>query len=230
MFDPLVSLLERDFTLVIPDLRGHGASDAMAGPYTVEQSATDVVELLDHLQVPAAALLGYSQGGPICQQVAYESPARVDRLILACTYAHNTATTREYLEGLVLAGLVRVVGARRLMGLMVREGSLGGGPPLSAEQVTWLRGVLGFGSRAAMVGAVNGMRQFDSRPWLSAITARTLVVAGAEDEGAPEHHFQMLTGKIPNVASRVVAGAGHALVWTHTSALAEIVRDWLRET
>jgi hypothetical protein len=48
-----------------------------------------------------------------------------------------------------------------------------------------------------------------------------------EDHAVPEHHFRTLTTKIPRVASHVVAGAGHTLVWTHTAVLAEIVRDWL---
>ncbi len=230
MFEPLVPLLDRDFMLIIPDLRGHGASSAMDGPYDAERSATDVVELLDHLRVPSATILGYSQGGPVCQRVAHESPARVDRLILACTYAHNTSTPREYVEGWVMTGLVSVFGARRVTGLMIREGAaIGGGPPLSLAQAAWLRGVLGSGPRAAMVAAVRGMRQFDSRPWLATITAPTLVVAGAEDEAVPKHHLEMLTGSIPRAESRVVDGAGHGLVWTHSSVFAELVRDWLQK-
>jgi 3-oxoadipate enol-lactonase len=80
-----------------------------------------------------------------------------------------------------------------------------------------------------MVAAVKGMRQVDSRPWLATITAPTLVVAGADDQAVPRHHFQMLTERIPRVESRVVDGAGHGLLWTHTSVFAEIVRDWLQK-
>jgi pimeloyl-ACP methyl ester carboxylesterase len=228
MFEPLVERLARDFMLIIPDLRGHGDSAAMAGPYSVERSATDVVELLDQLEVPAAAILGYSHGGPVCQQVAWSHPGRVRRLILACSYAHNTATLREYLESWVFGAIVSVFSGKRVARWMVREGvSIGGGPPLSAQQVSWLREVLGGASRGALAAAAKEMRHFDSRPWLSSLAVETLVVAGAEDHAVPEHHFRMLTTRLPRVTSHVVAGAGHTLVWTHTAVLAEIVRNWL---
>jgi 3-oxoadipate enol-lactonase len=114
---------------------------------------------------------------------------------------------------------------------MVREGvSVGGGPPLSPGQVSWLREVLGQGPRAALLGAAREMRHFDSRPWLSAIGVDTLVVAGAEDHAVPEHHFRMLRTRIPNVDARIVEGAGHTLIWTHTAVLADILRDWLKRT
>jgi pimeloyl-ACP methyl ester carboxylesterase len=228
MFEPLVERLERDFMLIVPDLRGHGASGAMEGPYTVEQSAADVVELLDHVGVPAASMLGYSHGGPVCQQLARLHPGRVRRLVLACSYAYNTVTFREYLESWVFGALLSAFGGKRMARWMVREGvSIGGGPPLSAQQVSWLREVLGSGPRAALVAASREMRHFDSRPWLPSLAVEALVVAGAEDHAVPEHHFRMLTTKIPRVASHVVGGAGHTLVWTHTAILAEIVRDWL---
>jgi pimeloyl-ACP methyl ester carboxylesterase len=229
MFEPLVERLAGDFMLILPDLRGHGASGTMKGPYTVAQSARDVVELLDHVGVPTAALLGYSHGGPVCQQVAFDHPGRVRRLILACSYAWNTATVREYLESWVFSGLISVLGGRRVARLMVREGvPVGGGPSLSARQVSWLREVLGSSPRAALVGAANEMRQFDSRAWLSSIDAETLVVAGADDHAVPEHHLRMLRTKIRHVECQIIEGAGHTLIWTHTAVFAEIVRDWLR--
>jgi 3-oxoadipate enol-lactonase len=228
MFEPLVPLLEGDFELVCPDLRGHGASREMPGPYDIERSAADVLELLEHLQIPAAALLGYSHGGPVCQKIARENPARVSRLILACSYACNAASFRESLEAWIFSALARVVDCRTLIGLMIREErAIGGGPPLSAAQVKWLRSVLGCCSRAAALGGAKEMRQFDSRRWLSEIGAPTLVVAGGDDQAVPEHHLQMLTAQIPDVESRVVAGAGHTLVWTHPGELAAILREWL---
>lgn len=61
----------------------------------------------------------------------------MDRLVLACTYAYDTVTLREYLEGMLLTGLASLVRVRRWMGWMIRAGSsTGGGPPLSAAQVT----------------------------------------------------------------------------------------------
>ena len=228
MFEPVVEALSADFRLVVPDLRGHGGSRGLGGPYTVKRSAADVVELLDHLQISATALLGYSHGGPVCELLAFEHPARVQSLVLACTYAHNAATPRERVESYVFEALAAALGGQRLARMMIREGApTGGGPPLSPARVAWLRQVLGSASRAALVQSAREMRDFDSRPWLSSVTTPALIVAGAEDHAVPEHHFQMLTRALPHGTVRIVPGAGHTLVWTHGDVLAELVRSWL---
>ena len=68
---------------------------------------------VDHLGIDSTAVLGYSQGGAIAQQLALDHPKRCDRLVLACTYAFNMATVRERLEGHLLPLLVHVLGPRR---------------------------------------------------------------------------------------------------------------------
>lgn len=105
MFDPLVERMKRSYQLVIPDIAGHGRSGNVSRPYHAPDLARDVMDVLDAVGVERASVLGYSQGGPTALQAAYDWPARVDSLILACTYAHNTATTREQIEGAILSCL-----------------------------------------------------------------------------------------------------------------------------
>src|SRR5574341_1209774 len=100
MFEPVIEHLAARHRVIIPDLRGHGRSRGLPPPYTAAQLASDVARLLDHLSVGSTAVLGYSQGGAIAQQLALDHPQRCDRLILACTYAYNMATFREKLTGL----------------------------------------------------------------------------------------------------------------------------------
>src|SRR5438552_1272560 len=63
----------------------------------------------------------YSQDGAIAQQLALDDPKRCDRLVLACTFAFNMATPREWLEGHLLPILVRILGTRRLARLVVSQ-------------------------------------------------------------------------------------------------------------
>lgn len=51
--------------MIAPDLRGHGASEAPLGPYTIEQMADDVLGLLDTLEISECTMLGHSLGGYI---------------------------------------------------------------------------------------------------------------------------------------------------------------------
>src|SRR5512147_1905779 len=69
MFEPVIEHFSARHRLIVPDLRGHGRSRGLLPPYTVAQIASDLSRLLDHLGVDSAAVLGYSQGGAIAQQL-----------------------------------------------------------------------------------------------------------------------------------------------------------------
>src|SRR4030095_7880593 len=99
MFEPVIEHFATRHRVIVPDLRGHGRSRGLLPPYTAAQLASDLAHLLDHLGIDSTAVLGYSQGGAIAQELALDDPKRCDRLVLACTYAHNMATTREWIEG-----------------------------------------------------------------------------------------------------------------------------------
>jgi 3-oxoadipate enol-lactonase len=70
MFAPVVEHFAMQHRVIVPDLRGHGRSRDLPLPYTVPQLASDLARLLDHLDIDSAAVLGYSQGGAIAQQLA----------------------------------------------------------------------------------------------------------------------------------------------------------------
>ncbi len=72
MYAPIVPALARTRRLIIPDLRGQGASASLPGPYTPEQLTTDLAGLLRHLRLSRAAVLGYSEGGPIALQLVHD--------------------------------------------------------------------------------------------------------------------------------------------------------------
>src|SRR5919198_5814990 len=98
MFEPVIDHFAARHHVIVPDLRGHGRSRGLSPPYMAAQLAADLARLLDHLQIDSAAVLGYSQGGAIAQQLVLDYPTRCDRLVLACTYAFNMATPREWLQ------------------------------------------------------------------------------------------------------------------------------------
>jgi 3-oxoadipate enol-lactonase len=224
MYQPVLPALARHYRVVVPDLRGHGRSGALPGPYRVEQLAHDLAQLLDDLQIDAADVLGYSQGGAVAQQFARAYPKRVRGLVLACTFAYNMLSRRERLEGILSPWLVRILGLRRLARLAINAG---GGRRVSPEIARWFQGIMAANDAARMVAAVEAMKAFDSRPWLQQITCPTLVIAGAEDTAVPLAHAHMLAQGIPGAQLRVVDGAGHTLIWTHTDIFVQAVEAFL---
>jgi pimeloyl-ACP methyl ester carboxylesterase len=80
----MVPHLARDYRVVRMDLRGHGDSAVPRAdqPLTLARLTQDVLELLDHLKVEAAHLLGVSGGGYLAQQIAIHHPARAASILL----------------------------------------------------------------------------------------------------------------------------------------------------
>jgi 3-oxoadipate enol-lactonase len=226
MFDPLVELLRDRFRMLIPDLRGHGKSGDLDGPYDVAALASDLDTVLAEARFNRCAVMGYSHGGAVAQQFARTRPASVGRLILACTYACNVSTPRERLECTAFLALLRLFSPGTLAKLIFRPSKpqATGAKELTGEQVAWMRSILAANRAPAMRGAVRGVMTFDSRPWLKEITAPTLVVGGAHDDAVPRHHFDALVSGIPGATGRLVDRAGHTLVWTHTPEFADIIR------
>ena len=64
------------------DLRGHGMSSSMAGPYTIEQLAADVLALVDHVGWKGAAIAGHSMGGAVALEAARLVPDAFDAIVL----------------------------------------------------------------------------------------------------------------------------------------------------
>ena len=85
MWEPQVNDLIHHFQVLRYDTRGHGASDAPAGDYSIEQLGNDLLCLADGLGIRKFAFCGLSLGGAIGQWLAANAPLRIERLILANT-------------------------------------------------------------------------------------------------------------------------------------------------
>lgn len=85
MWDPQVAAFKSRFRIVNYDMRGHGASAAPAGPYTLEMLADDVLGLMRELGIKRARYAGLSIGGMIGQTLALKQPAMFEKMVLADT-------------------------------------------------------------------------------------------------------------------------------------------------
>ncbi len=223
MFKLVIEPLATRHRVIVPDLRGHGRSRALPPPYTAAQLASDLARLLDHLGLASTAVLGYSQGGAIAQQLVLDHPQRCNHLVLACTYAFNMATFRECLEGHLGPLLVHVLGMRRFAKLVFSQGT----KHLSKERADWLAGLIADQDRTLMLTAWREAMMFDSRRRLAEIGCPTLGVAAANDQAVPLHHAQMLHAGIRGSRLVIIDGADHALIWTHSDELVRVTDEFL---
>ena len=225
MFEPVMDYFAARHRVIVPDLRGHGRSRGLPPPYTAGELAFDLRRLFDHLNIGTADILGYSQGGAIAQQLVLDHPRLCKRLVLACTYAYNMGTTREWIEGHLAPILIRLLGMRRLADLVVSQSML----RLDKERANWLADLIASQEQSLMQTAWKETMAFDSRWRLGEIHCPTLVVAGSNDQAVPFHHAKMLQEGIPGSQLAMIDGADHALIWTHTDEFARVTEEFLEK-
>jgi pimeloyl-ACP methyl ester carboxylesterase len=225
----VAGLLEQGFRTVRLDNRGVGASDVPRGPYTVAQLAEDAVAVLDAAEVGRAHVLGVSLGGMIAQELAIAHPARVDRLVLACTapggveaYPFPAAGVQAFArfpslpleEGTLLliktALAPATVESRPELVAELHRYRLSHPPPLDG----WLAQLAAGSSFAA------GDR-------LEAIEAPTLVLTGDADNIVDHRNSELLAGRIRDARLERFPDGGHLFFWEQPEAFAAAVRDFL---
>ena len=79
-WEPVMRLLQDRFTLIAPDLRGFGASDKPAGPWSSQDHASDLLALLDAMGVGRVGVVGHDVGGAVMQPLARQAPDRLSGL------------------------------------------------------------------------------------------------------------------------------------------------------
>ncbi len=104
MWDPQIAAFKDSYRILAYDMRGHGASAAPAGPYSLDMLADDVLGLLGFLKVKKAHYCGLSIGGMIGQTLALRRPEPFERMVLAdTTHAQNADALKQWDERIRIA-------------------------------------------------------------------------------------------------------------------------------
>ena len=112
--------LARHYTVVAPDLLGHGESDKPRHDYSLGSYANQVRDLMVALGIERATIVGHSLGGGIAMQLAYQHPGRCERLVLVSSgglgpeiswvFRALTVPGAEYVMPLIFSPVARTVG------------------------------------------------------------------------------------------------------------------------
>jgi 3-oxoadipate enol-lactonase/4-carboxymuconolactone decarboxylase len=173
--------LLRHFRVLRYDLRGHGASDAPEGEYTVEQLGRDVLAIADGLGIGTFAFCGLSLGGMIGQWLAANAGDRVTHAILANTspYYADSTPMKARREKVLSEGMKSIEDL--VMQRFFMASSLAANPPHIASTRRTLRETSAAGY-AACCSAIAGM---DHRPLLTKIKVPVLVISSEFDISTP---------------------------------------------
>jgi pimeloyl-ACP methyl ester carboxylesterase len=217
----LPALAER-FTVVAPDLLGHGASAKPRGDYSLGAYASGLRDLLAALGHERATFVGHSLGGGVAMQLAYQFPERVERLVLVDSGGLGREVSlllrSAALPGaelvLPVLGMPVVRDAGAAVGRALRRMGLRAGTDV--EEIARGFASLGdAGARGAFVHTIRaildpgGQRVSAADRLYLARGVPTMVVWGERDALIPVAHAHDAHELMPGSRLEVFEGAGH---------------------
>src|SRR5918999_386603 len=115
-WEPVIDQLARRYTVIAPDLLGHGQSAKPRADYTLGGYANGMRDLLTVLGIDKVTLAGHSFGGGVAMQFAYQFPERTERLILVGSGGLGPEVTPA-IRAISTPGYHQVMGVLTLPGL-----------------------------------------------------------------------------------------------------------------
>ncbi|MGB1338420.1 MAG: alpha/beta fold hydrolase [Planktomarina sp.] len=209
LFDHETSYLSKTHRVLRYDTRGHGQSDASAPPYGFPRLMSDVVGLIDHLEIERADMLGVSLGGMTALAVAIAHPNRVKRLICCDARADAPDPYKAIWEDNIaklhaenLAALCEPTLTRWFTDPFLADAS-------NKPKLDVVRDMFKSTSAAGYEGAAQCLQTLDFLPSLSTLQAETLYVTGDQDLAAPVVVMQSMADATPNSTFKVIEDAAH---------------------
>ena len=235
--------LAEHFTVMAPDLLGHGETAKPRGDYSLGAYASGVRDLMVALDLDEASFVGHSLGGGIAMQLSYQFPERCQRLVLVA----SGGLGREITPWLKLASLpgteylLEVVLSRQLHSVL----ELAGAPlrklglRLGTTNAEIWRSYTGLSTHSGLQAFINtvravidttGQRVSASDRLYLASGVPTLIVWGDQDRVIPVAHAYAAHEAIPNSQLTVLQGAGHFLPFEDEERFLPILMDFLANT
>jgi 3-oxoadipate enol-lactonase len=224
MWEPQIEDLAGRFRVVRFDLRGHGRSPVPPGPYALEDLGADVIALLDRLGIARAHLAGVSLGGMTTMWLATNAPERVDRIVLCCTSAKlgPPSMWRDR------AALVREQGTAAVADAVVARWVTPAWAAAHPHEYQRLREMVASTPAEGYAGCCAAIEVMDQEASIPAITAPTLVIAGADDPSTPPDHGARIASRIPGARMAVIPHAMHLANIEQAPRVTERIVDHLR--
>ena len=242
-WEQVAAKLAQDYTVIAPDLLGHGDSATTQGDYSLGAHAAGIRDVLSAIGVDRATIVGHSLGGGVAMQFFYQFPQRCERLVLVSSgglgrevswplrmtavpgagallaLAASGASLRmfgwaaERLRRRGAAGASNLRAAARALGELEDPGS-------RQAFLHTLRSVIG--TRGQRVNAVDRLYLAGALP--------SLVVWGGRDRTIPVEHAHAAHAAIPGSRLEMLPAAAHFPHVEDPDGLAAALRDFLATT
>ena len=226
-WDGVIAELGPGYRFLRYDLRGHGRSARLPGPYRLDDFVDDLRRLLDRLEIARTHLAGFSLGGLIAQAFALAEPQRVEKLVLISTVAGRTANERERVRQ--RARTLAEQGATTHLAEAVDRW-------FTADFIARRPEVLEERRRRSLdndpdcyAAAYRVLAESDLAARLPGIAAPTLVMTGEHDAGSTPRMAGLIAERVPDCRLHVLPDLKHSVLLEAPDQVSRVMSDFLAE-
>lgn len=235
--------LASDYTVIAPDLIGHGDSAAPRGDYSLGAHASSIRDLLAAIGIDRASIVGHSLGGGVAMQFFYQFPQRTERLVLISSggLGHKVSPVLRTAALPGVSALLSLTIHRRLLGALtdtgrrLRERDVRLGLYMQALARA-LRPLENAGARQAFLQTlravidVHGQRVSATDRLYLLESMPTMIVWGERDNTIPLLHGRRAHEAIPNSHFQTLPRAAHFPHLEDPDGLSEVLREFIQST
>jgi pimeloyl-ACP methyl ester carboxylesterase len=242
-WEPVIDALAKRYTVIAPDLLGHGQSAKPRADYSVGGYANAMRDLITVLGIDKVTVVGHSFGGGIAMQFAYQFPERTERLILVASGGLGPEVSPA-IRAITTPGFHQVMGLLTLPGVrhvgMAGLRALSGAPLKHARDLDEVANIYdSFKDPYARHAIQHVVRAVvDWRGQIVTMADRAYlteampmcVVWGRDDRVIPVRHADNVGELAPLARVEVIPNAGHFPHKDHPHRFAKIVHEFIRTT
>ena len=216
--------------VVLLDFIFQGRSDKTGEWRNFDRHAADLKNLMDHLEIKKANIIGISYGSLVAQHMAVLFPAYIQKLVLISTFAHKTAYYQaiesSWWKSLEKGGYSLML---EIMLPTVLSEEYFAKPLIPIEAMKEMRKGVNENSEAIFKLMRATKEREDYRPLLKRIKAPTLIIQGERDALLPVHMAEEVQKAIPGSKIAVIRNAGHTLNLEHVPDVANLILDHIKK-
>jgi pimeloyl-ACP methyl ester carboxylesterase len=235
--------LADSYTVIAPDLIGHGDSAAVRGDYSIGAHAASIRDMLAVMGVDRATIVGHSLGGGVAMQFFYQFPQRTERLVLVSSggLGHEVSPLLRSAALPGMNGVLALVAHRRILDALWEFGkrlrSRGNSKGVYVQAIVRaLRPLEQPGARAAFLHTLRSVidvhgQRVSARDRLYLLASMpTLVVWGERDNTIPLEHGRAMHEAVPHSHFATLPDAAHFPHLEDPEGLARVLREFIEST
>lgn len=224
-WDGVIRELGQGYDILRYDQRGHGLSSKPPGPYSLDDFAEDLHDLLRAVGISKAHVAGFSLGGLVAQAFALKYPAQVEKLILISTVAGRTAEERDRV--LARAKKLAEEGAGAHLNDAVERWFTEAFIAARPDVLEWRRQKSRQNDPDSYAAAYRVLAESDLADELHRITAPTLVMTGERDIGSTPRMARLIAECVSKSHCVIFPRLKHSLLLEAPDQVAAEMRCFL---